>query len=358
MNLPLHGSNPDYLYKALNIKMPSEIIDFSVNINPFGPPGSLVEKWEDWLPLIQDYPDPKGRELINLISKVEKVPNSYITLGNGGSELIMLLGRRFSGQPIGIIQPTFSEYEKATKAAHCSVSYIHLKEPDWSLDFEELYKVIPTLGALFICNPNNPTGHSHSMNDLLKLLEICEENKCFLIVDEAFYDFQMEYNNLSSCIQKSNYLILIRSLTKMFSIAGLRLGYLLANEKIINELKTLQPEWNVNAIALEAGRECISEHEFVQQTQVFIQDERERITTILTDNGYHLSNSCVNFYLLKDPKLTDQQPLLEHLLMKGIVPRHTESFPGLNGMWLRFSLRTRPENEMLLEALMDWNKKD
>ena len=186
MNLPLHGSNPNYLYKALNIEIPSEIIDFSVNINPFGPPSSLVEKWKDWLPLIQDYPDPKARELTSLISKIEKISVSHITLGNGASELITLLGRKFSGQHIGIIQPTFSEYEKVTRAAHCPASYIYLKEPNWSLDFDELYKVIPTIGALFICNPNNPTGHSHSMNDLLKLLEICEENNCCLIVDEAF----------------------------------------------------------------------------------------------------------------------------------------------------------------------------
>lgn len=358
MTLPLHGSNPDYLYKALNIPVSESVIDFSVNLNPFGTPQSLVEKWTDWLTLIEDYPDPEGKELINLIAKKNNVPSTRVMLGNGGAELITLLGRKFSGKHIGVVQPTFSEYEKVTKISGCRVSYVNLTPNEWQLNLKQLSGQLSSLDALFLCNPNNPTGSSLASQDLLKLLNMCEENNCFLIIDEAFYDFQIDNENLSHYVRKSNRLIIIRSLTKMYSIAGLRLGYLLANDLIISELKAYQPEWSVNAIALEAGKKCITETEFVKKTQLFIQKERGRMVKILNKAGYQLSASTVNFYLLKDPSLDTQRPLIKYLLKTGIVPRHTENFPGLDGQWLRFAIRREQENNMLAEALIQWKQKN
>jgi len=356
LSLPLHGSNPDYLYEALKILMPDEIIDFSVNLNPFGPPRMLKEKWSEWFSFIEDYPDPNGKELIQMISDKEGINEASIMLGNGGAELITLIASYFSGKHIGIIQPTFSEYEKVSKAYGCDVTYIKLQENDWNLDTGALSNQIASLDALFLCNPNNPTGIIYSNSQLIEILKICEKKRCYLVVDEAFYDFLEEEQSLSEFVTESNYLIIIRSLTKMYSIAGLRLGFLMANHQLVAKLKSIQPHWSVNALALEAGKEVLNEKEYVRKTKQFIHKERKRMMIELRGLGYHVSNSKVNFYLLKDPSLDNQLPLINYLLKRGIVPRHTENFPGLDGRWLRFAIRQKDENNVLMEALTQWKQ--
>src|SRR5699024_4734510 len=120
----------------------------------------------------------------------------------------------------------------------------------------------------------------------------------------------------------------MRSLTTMYTIAGLRIGFLMANKQLVAKLKSLQPHWSVNALALEARKEILNEKEYVCKTKQFIHRKRKRITTELKSLGYHVSNSKVNFYLLKDPSLENQLPLISYLLKKGIVLRHTENFHG------------------------------
>ncbi|MFA1821986.1 threonine-phosphate decarboxylase CobD [Virgibacillus oceani] len=356
MTLPSHGSNPAYLYEAYALPMPAEIIDFSVNLNPFGPPFKLKEKWPSWFMLIEDYPDPQGKELIKIISEMESIDTSSILLGNGGAELITLVASHFSGKSIGITQPAFSEYEKTARAYGCHITYIHLPDDDWQLNTEEISSQLDAVDALFICHPNNPTGVSYSQTDLLNVLKACEKYRCYLIVDEAFLDFLEEGQSLASFITESSYLIILRSLTKMYSIAGLRLGFLMTNPHLLGKLKSIQPHWSVNTLALEAGKAALKDKTYVRKTKQFIHGERKRIMRDLNKLGYHLSDSKVNFYLLRDPSLHNQSSLLQYLLKKGIVPRHTENYPGLDGRYLRFAIRQQSENNILLEALAKWKQ--
>ena len=356
MKLPSHGSNPSYLYKALELPMPEQIIDFSVNLNPFGPPMKIKDNWSAWFPLIEDYPDPYGKELTELISELEDVDTGNIMLGNGAAELISLILNYLSGKHIGIVQPSFSEYEKASRANHCDVTYIHLPKDDWGLDVETLSMQLDSLDALFLCNPNNPTGINYSTTALLDMLKLCEKHHCYLIVDEAFLDFAEDGQSLSTFIKESDYLIILRSLTKMYAIAGLRLGFLMTNQKLLDKLQSMQPHWNVNALALEAGKEALKDKDYVYQTKQYIQKERDRMMYELKKLGYLLSDSMVNFYLLRDPSFKNQSPLIMYLLKKGIVPRHTKNYPGLDGRWLRFAIRQQEENDVLLEALKAWKQ--
>lgn len=360
MSLPLHGSNPDYLYNAFRIPKPDKIIDFSVNLNPFGPPGKLIEKWPKWVRYIEDYPDPHGKAVIEMISESEGISDTSIMLGNGGAELITLIASYFSGQHIGVIQPTFSEYESVSTAYGSQVTYIHLTEGDWHMNVKDLSRKLPSLNALFLCHPNNPTGTTYSRSQLSELLKACEEHHCYLVVDEAFIDFLDEELSLAEFVADSDNIIIIRSLTKMYSIAGLRLGFLMANEQLVAKLKSRQPHWSVNALALEAGKEILNEKEkeYVHKTKQFIQQERNRMMTELTSLGYQVSNSKVNFYLLKDPLLDNHRLLIKYLLKKGIVARHTENFPGLDGRWLRLAIRQTKENNQLLEALKLWKEEN
>lgn len=351
MNWPTHGANPHYLYEAMNISLPDRLIDFSANINPLGPPSFIQERWSEYFEQITQYPDPEGLLLKQAISEQEQLPKDMILIGNGGAELISLLGRMLAGKKVMIVQPAFSEYEQACKANRCEIVY-HQLAPMWEMDPDAME--LEDVDAVFICTPNNPTGVCFSYQKIKRLAERCQEKEIFLIVDEAFYDFWQDYESLVPLLKEFPKLILLRSMTKMFAIPGLRLGYLLAHQSILQVLAIHQPHWSVNGIALAVGEACLKEKEFMNQTFEQMDIERKKIFSFLKQEGFVVSPSKVNFYLLQDPQLQDQLPLFEFLLRRGIVPRHTMNFPGLEGKWLRFAIKREAENDILLQALKEW----
>ncbi|MGX6441706.1 threonine-phosphate decarboxylase CobD [Neobacillus sp. K501] len=352
MKWPSHGSNPQYLYKAMGLELPGEYIDFSANINPIGPPAAIKEKWGEFYREISVYPDPYAFQLKEMIAKRESISPDSIIIGNGGAELITLVARMLAGKKIGIIQPTFSEYEKACLANKCEISYHSLAGPDFSLTLPDLSKV----DALFLCNPNNPTGVHYPPSKLKSIMEECEKHRCLLILDEAFYDFLSNYESIIPNINQFPRLIVLRSMTKMFAIPGIRLGYLVAAPKIIHELNTLQSHWSVNTIALRSGELCLQDETYIKDTQRFIDGERKRLFEFFTQADFEVSPSKVNFYLLRDSKILDQFRLFEILLHRGIIPRHTFNFPGLDGNWLRFAIKGKDENDQLMEVLLAWRQ--
>lgn len=356
MSWPLHGSNPQYIYQFLQLPKPEKIIDFSVNINPFGPPPVIRKKWPEWHAAIADYPDPYGKDLVGMVVEKEQLPSSSILLGNGGAELIALVARFFAGKRVLLIQPTFSEYERMCHAYGCEMTNFTLTEGDWRLSVAEVEPLLKTHDVMFLCNPNNPTGILYSEAELINLIKACEKHQCYLVVDEAFYDFVEKPVTIAPRCETHPHLMVIRSLTKMYAIAGLRLGYMLADTRVIEQLKGYQAHWNMNALALLAGQECLKAHEYVTYTKNDITTERNRVTGELSKMGYIISDSEVNFYLLRDPERNDQLPLFQFLLKKGIVPRHTANYEGLEGRWMRFAVRTQKENDFLLEALREWKE--
>lgn len=356
MNWPSHGSNPRYLYEAMGHTLPKEYIDYSANINPLGPPSSLMEKWMDFYQEIHVYPDPFAKGLKERIAKKEQIPVDSILIGNGGAELIALTARMFSGKKVVIIEPTFSEYEKNCRVNKCDIVYHQLKGPSFELNPADIQDSLIEADALFICNPNNPTGIQYPVSTILSILEECEKHNCSVILDEAFYDFLVDYESYLSYINQYSNLIIIRSMTKMFSIPGIRLGYLVAEPFVIKQLSELQSHWSTNTIALVAGELCLQDGLFIKETQDYIFLERKRLFHFFQNQNFVVTPSEVNFYLMQDPYLQDQFELFEYLLHNGLIPRHTFNFPGLEGKWLRFAIKSREENDRLLEVLAKWRQ--
>ncbi|CAH2712961.1 Threonine-phosphate decarboxylase [Neobacillus rhizosphaerae] len=351
---PSHGSNPQYLYEAMGLSLPKHYNDFSANINPLGPPPILKEKWMEFYQEIFVYPDPYAIQLKKRIENLEQVPVESILIGNGGAELITLVARMLAGKRVLLVQPTFSEYEKACQANKCEVLYHQLCEPHFELNLDELRAKLAHVDAMFLCNPNNPTGIQYPRSTILSIIEECKMHNCLVILDEAFFDFLIEYDSFIPYISKFSNLIIIRSLTKMFAIPGIRLGYLVAQPDTILMLSQLQSHWSINTIALRAGELCLENESFIKLTQEYINNERKRIFEFFKKNEFGVSSSNVNFYLLRDPFLNDQFKLFEFLLHKAIVPRHTFNFPGLEGRWLRFAIKGCEENNHLMEVLAEW----
>lgn len=334
--------------------MPDDFIDFSANINPLGPPRNLGRNWADYYHRINDYPDPYALSLKKQIAEKENIDMQSILIGNGGAELITLIGRMLSRKNVLIIEPAFSEYEKACRLNDCHIFYHHKNEPDWILNIEELVGKIKNMDAVFLCNPNNPTGVYNSYEVVLEVLKACKQQNSFLIVDEAFYDFLEDYKTLTPLLKEYPNLIILRSMTKMYAIPGLRLGYALASQDVIEKLTAYQSHWSVNTLAMLAGEECLSDDIFIEKTKEYIRHEREKLFSFFREEKFDVSRAKVNFYLLKDPETSDQLPFFEFLLRKGIVPRHTVNFPGLEGRWLRFAIKSADENGRLMEVLRTW----
>jgi threonine-phosphate decarboxylase len=354
---PAHGANPHILFEALNLDLPTKNnIDFSANINPMGPPPAIAENWDLLWNHVTDYPDPGGRFLKKKLAEKEKVSENQILIGNGGAEIISLIGRILPGKKALIVQPAFSEYEEACRVNDCQVEYHSLKNGTWEWE-EGLEAKIEQADALFLCNPNNPTGMYYPLVSILPLLEECRKKDCLLIIDEAFYDFVADYEGFVAYIHEYKNLMIIRSMTKMFAIPGLRLGYLLGDEKILEQISAYQPHWSTNSLALKAGEWCVDSEAFVKETQELIEAEKTRIFAFYNEHSFEFSPSSTNFYLLRDPELEDQLPFFLFLLKRGIIPRHTMNFPGLEGRWLRFAVKSPTENDRLMEEAARWRSR-
>lgn len=356
MSLPTHGANPHYLYKALGIDMPAQYIDFSANINPLGPPACLAENWSHFFNSITQYPDPHAAQLTKELAEQVRLSEQSLLVGNGGAEMITLVARLLAGKKVLIIQPAFAEYAEACEVAGCEVSFYQLSAPNWELELEPLRPLLQQHDAVFLCTPNNPTGVAFSEVAVRALVKECAKENCLVVIDEAFYDFTDDAFSYASLVATNQHVIILRSLTKMFAIPGLRLGYVIADEALVAQLKTYKPHWSVNSIALAAGLICIQEEAYLQQTRAYISAQKQRLVDFFNEYGFEVSNSVINFYLLREPGTEDSAELLRFLLQKGIIPRHTYNFPSLDGRWLRFAVKSDEDNTVLMEGLRQWRQ--
>lgn len=357
LNWPMHGANPQYIYEKTNLEMPVGAIDFSANINPLGPPPVLLRKWFDLFQTVQLYPDPFASRLKEKISNQYGIPSKQLLIGNGAAEIISLLGRILAGKKVLLLQPAFSEYEEVCRINNCDIYHHYLsEETGWELSLAKLEKDIRQVDAVFLCNPNNPTGIFYPKNLVEELLDICMQNDCSVILDEAFYDFVVGYEDMLPLLKNYPNLIILRSLTKMYSIPGIRLGYVFASEELITQLQHLQSQWSINGIALKAGELLIEQEEFLNNTQSYIEGEKKKLFSFFKNKHFVYSNSAANYYLLKDPRLTDQKEFLTFLLNNGIIARHTYNYPSLEGRWLRFAVKSKEQNQQLRGVLTKWKQ--
>lgn len=349
MRLPAHGANPQRLYEAMQMEAPRSYIDFSVNVNPLQHEHVTIE--QQWLRWMSEYPEERSETLRTIIAEREHVMPSNVFVGNGAAECIYLLAEQFAGKHIGIIEPTFSEYRQACEAYGCTVHSFMLDE-HWQPPLDQMVANLPSLHALFVCHPNNPTGTVWSEETMHTLLNAAHDEGVYVVVDEAFYDFWVDSYSVSSFLRTFDRLIVLRSLTKMYRLAGVRLGYVLAHEHVVKKLMKKQPPWSVNTIAQQIAKQLLKDNAFVERTKVYIASERKRIFEQLAELGYPYSPSVVNFYMLYDETIT----LFPFLLQHGIVARHTFNFRGLDGKYVRFAIRTKEENDHLLFYLRRWKQ--
>ncbi|SDM99851.1 L-threonine O-3-phosphate decarboxylase [Fictibacillus solisalsi] len=357
MLLPNHGANPELLARSLETELKENSLDFSVNVNPYPPLSCLKEDWDSLYEDILHYPHPSAAPFVQLAAKMAGLGSEQVLAGNGAAELIFLIAQAYRGANVLIIEPAFSEYREACEANGCRVeSFITQEESKWGISFVELEKCLEDKELCFLCHPNNPTGTALDSFQLERLLHLCSEKKVTLVVDEAFVHFMENPVTAVPLLAQHNNLIILRSLTKMFHLPGLRLGYAMSSLDLILQMKKYQPPWSVNGPAQKIGMLCL-EHEklFAADSAEKTASERKRLFPALHRLGFEPSPSLVNFYLLREKgEEKDQMSLIKYLLSKRIIVRHTFNFKGLEGRFIRLAIRTAQENDVLLDTLEGW----
>lgn len=352
MSLPNHGANPHKLYGILNLKQPPHILDFSENCNPAGPPEAIRTNWNELLPAIARYPDPNGEPFRSAVAKFHDIDVSQLVLGNGAAEILSLLADRYRDKRALLVHPTFSEYEATLTAAGAHITHIQAhEEVGFALPIDELKTAIRTADVLYLCTPNNPTGVLPSRTDLTALIQHANAFSCDVVLDEAFIDWVDE--TLSFIPEIGNYpnVIVVRSMTKLYAIPGIRLGYAVAHPDRIEQINRIAPHWNINAIAAQLGTMCLQQADYRERAIRQAAEERLKMTTFLVGNGCTVIDSAANYILFQPPAHLPANEVFTELLKQGIVVRHTENFKGLDGRWLRIGLKSACDMDTLRAAL-------
>lgn len=348
---PEHGGNI-YYYGRLFALPPTAIIDMSSSVNPLAKE-FLAEKLTSLLHYLEFYPDPEAGEIKELLAERYKLPLEGLLIGNGSMELISLTLWHLlaKGSQVLLLEPTFGGYKKylAQRRDLKIESNVSLHWKDWLESIDAFLERRARKKTILLCNPNNPTGWLIPKASLLERMERSPET--LFIVDEAFIDFVEEESLVSKAPHLPN-LIVLRSLTKFYGLAGSRLGYLVASPHLVEHLKTYVPTWNVNTLSQIFAKILLTNEDFRQRSLEFFYGEKALFEDIFKRLNIFYFPSVTNFYLFK---LEGGREFFSWLLKKKrILIRLCENFKGLSSDYLRVSLKDHGANKLFLEGLREW----
>jgi threonine-phosphate decarboxylase len=284
------------------------------------------------------------------------VDPDMILIGNGSTELIHLVPRALAIKSALVIGPTFEEYARALMGAGSVVHYVHAKReqrfrPPLQDVLARLSAKRSKFDAVFLCNPNNPTGQLMNRRAMSELAEAIERQQGWLIIDEAFIDYCQE-QSVVSLLREHPRMVVLRSLTKFYAMPGLRIGYLIGASKVVDLLKERQPPWSVNSLAQEASCAVVQDQIYAKKSRVFMENARSCFVRGLRSlSGLQVYSSAANFVLIGLPAWTSAGEVTDRLASERLLVRDCSTLPGLTTQMLRVAIRTAKENQRLLTAL-------
>ena len=324
---------------------PADIVDFSVNGNPYGPSPRVAEAMTQTR--FDHYPDREALALRRVLAEDLALPPDRILVGNGSMELMWLIALAYLDQHdvVCILKPTFGEYERAVKMMGASIRVCHaMTEPPFAADIKAVEQVLsdarPRL--VFCCNPNNPTGDYIPVETIDSWASAYPET--LFVVDEAYLTFAAEAQSMLT--MPSQNVLVLRSMTKAYALAGIRLGYVVGHPQIVSVLRKVCPTWSVNALAQAAGVAALRDPEHLAQSLVGIAEAKQTLVRDLEQIGFKPLDSTTHFFLLP---VGDAPACRRTLLQHGLLVRDCTSF-GLPA-YIRVSTRLIGENARLVSAL-------
>ncbi len=328
---------------------PDEVIDFSVSINPDPLPESVLEDIRN--SNIVRYPDSNCSLLKEKIAEFNRVPAESVLVVNGTSQGMFLIVASLlgEGRSVAVVDPTYSEYLDACRLKTDRIHSIRM-EPEESFRFsiEKITRTVETEKPvlLWICSPNNPTGQYLNEQDFEIIRQSCLKSGTIMILDEAYVCFVpdgMRYDPLREGV------IVLRSMTKDYSIPGLRLGYLMAAPDLIQKIRRWQPEWSISSPAQDAGIAGFREIGYFRKSWEKTALRREKMMKALEDLGLKVYESCSNFFLVE---VNDTEALKAHLWKDLLLVRDCASFQLKNT--IRIGVRTDEDNNRLIRNIKEY----
>jgi threonine-phosphate decarboxylase len=352
-----HGGDVWGFSRKYNIPL-EKVLDFSGPINHLGPSTKAMEAVKQNAQLIRYYPDPNPMELRQEIASYvgHDVCVENVILGNGSIELIYMVPEMFQKGFKAIIPvPSFTEYEKAALRVGGEPIFVQLPD-DFSLNTAHIKKAVTAdTKIMCLCNPHSPSGTLYSREKVLELVEFCQKKDIVFSVDENYIEFSEKGENatLAGYVKKYENLFVIRSVTKFYGMPGIRFGYGIAAESLIDTLQIVRQPWSINGLAGIATLAAFKDKEFISNTKITIAKEKAQFAKLLTEiGGLKVFPSETNFLLVKilDPKLTSTA-LREELSKEGMLIRDCSTFVGLDNSYFRLTVRSIEDNAKIVEAL-------
>ena len=316
--------------------------NFSSNVYYKGCPKPLLDEISRSVKEIQSYPSPIAHELNELAAKKFQLNQDQFLFTNGATEAFYLIAQLFSNKKAAIVAPTFSEYEDACIIYNLDYQLITTREINNT-----------NVDLLFVCNPNNPTGSLFSKSELERLIK--QMPATTFVIDEAYIEFTNKAESVVSLTKTYANLIVVRSLTKTFTIPGLRLGYIVSTSLILSNLLKLKMPWSVNLLAIKAGTFIFKNYEQLQFNTSSLIEETTRFKKDLEQiHGIRVCISNTSYFLVE---LLDKsaKELKAHLIEKHqILIRDATNFNNLEGEYIRLSTQSNAANQILIQAIKEW----
>ena len=329
-----------------------DALDFSANVSPLGLPQGVADAIVAALPTADRYPDPLCRELRTALSRAEQLPEPWILCGNGAADLISRLVWALKPRRALLPAPTFAEYAAALESVGCEVKRKTLHEADDFAVTEAFVQAVnQSIDLVFLCQPNNPTGQITPPELVQRLVRRCADCGAVLVVDECFLDFLQQRDALTAkpLLQTAPNLVILKAFTKLYAMAGVRLGYALcSNTALLAKMQAAGQPWGVSSLAQAAGAAALRETAYADAVRALIADQRPRLAAGLRALGLQVIEGSANYLLFRAP-----ETLGAALQQRGVCLRSCGNYPGLSAGWYRTAVRTAPENEQLLQTMRE-----
>jgi threonine-phosphate decarboxylase len=350
----IHGGTIYAIARRMGIK-PAELLDFSASINPLGFSPLVRTALKEYAGSILHYPDQEARDFVQELSRFHQIPAANILAGNGSTELIFMIPRVLKSKKVLVVVPTFSEYETSIRQAGGTVCYYRTTEPEQF--FIQPRKLLQELrkgyDALYICNPNNPTGVLTPRSVLEDIVQAARKQATAVIIDETFIDFN-ENQSLKLKVKVLDNLYILRSMTKFFALPGLRAGYLISSAENIKKMKDQQEPWTMNALAQYAGTESLRDRAYIRRSVEYIKTARRELAAGLKKIAcLTVFESGANYLLVKlhGAAPVNVAGLYEQLLKRWIIIRQCNTFQRMGDSFFRVAVKKKSENKILVSGL-------
>lgn len=327
-----------------------DALDFSANVSPLGLPAGVAAAITNALPTADRYPDPLCRELRAALAGAEGVPADWILCGNGAADLIFRLALAVRPRRALLPAPTFAEYEAALQTVGCAVQRVFLREENtFAVTEEFIDAVTPETDIVFLCQPNNPTGQVTPPALVERLVRRCAECGAVLVVDECFLDFLPDRDawTAKQLLRDAPQLVILKAFTKLYAMAGVRLGYALCGDAaLLEKMRGAGQPWAVSSLAQAAGLAALQETAYAGAVRALIAEQRPRMAAGLRALGLRVMDGQANYLLFRATP-----DFGEKLRRRGAVVRSCANYPGLDAAWYRTAVRTAEENTRLLQIM-------